>query len=107
VPFKQEQIMKRIMIAFIAVAGFAAPALAGGPPSSPPAGGVAGTQNASPLAYERSFSPIAGASIFGGRSQGAFGEAQSAYVDSLNDQGIGYGQWLTDTWCGGGNCGAK
>jgi hypothetical protein len=31
VPFKQERIMKRIMIALIAVAGFAAPALASEP----------------------------------------------------------------------------
>jgi hypothetical protein len=71
-------------------------------PNSPTVTKGAGNQ----LAAER-----AGRNSNGGdRAQGGFGPAQSDYVHSLNDAGVGYGQWLTDSWCTGndgtgGNCG--
>ena len=93
------------MISCVALAAFAAPAFAG-PPTTPPTGGVAGTTSANPLAAARSFDPLAGASIFGGRSQGAFGAGQ-AQVAPPNDafgEGVGpYGQVvLQDGYWNGG-----
>lgn len=58
------------------------------------------TQNASPLAYERSFNPTNGSAAGMGRN-GTFGQEHSDYVQSEQP----YGQWLTEDWCGG-NCGA-
>ena len=100
--------MKRIMIACIAVAAFAAPAFAQsqGPVNN-------NTLNASPVANERSFNLVDGANAFGGRSQGAFGAAQSDVVGQINDgtaiNGVTYDNYgaLLHDFCGSSNCGAK
>ena len=65
--------MLKYLMASAMVVAFAGTAFA----QMAPAGGVAGTTSANPLAFERAFSATDGASIFGGRSQGAFGSLQA------------------------------
>lgn len=84
--------MLKYLMASAMVVAFAGTAFA----QTAPAGGVAGTTSANPLAFERAFSPTDGASIFGGRSQGAFGSLQ-ALVAPPSASGFGepagpYGQ---------------
>ena len=86
--------MKRIMIACVAVAAFAAPAFAEPVKSQGPVNN--NTANASAQGRERSFDSDAGANIFSGRAQGAFGALQSV-VAPPSASGLGepegpYGQ---------------
>jgi hypothetical protein len=92
------------MISCVALAAFAAPAFAG-PPTTAPAGGVAGTTSANPLAAARSFDPAYGQSAFGGNyglGAGSLGQLQPDYVQSAQP----YGQFLqTNGWtCSSGTC---
>jgi hypothetical protein len=66
--------MRKFLLALAASAAFAGPAFA---QTAAPTGGVTGTTGANALALERSFDPLYGASIFGGRSQGQFGSLQA------------------------------
>ena len=98
--------MLKYLMASAMIVALAAPALAG-PPTTAPAGGVAGTESANALAAARSFDSSSGASIFGGRSQGAFGE-QQAIVAPPGASGLGepagpYGQVVLQdgAWNGG------
>jgi hypothetical protein len=90
------------MIACVAIAAFAAPALAAGPSSQ----ALNATQNVAPyLAYERTFSPD-GQSAFGGNyglGAGSLGQLQPGVVQGSTPYGInvlidqGYDtQWLPD-----------
>ena len=98
--------MLKYLMASAMIMALAAPAFAG-PPTTPPDGGVAGTTSANDLALERSLGAN-GASIFGGRSQGAFGALQ-AVVAPPDASGLGevagpYGQVvLKDGGFNGGN----
>jgi hypothetical protein len=65
--------MLKYLIASAMMMALAAPAFA----QTAPAGGIAGTTSANALASQRSFDPVNGASIFGGRSQGEFGALQA------------------------------
>jgi hypothetical protein len=77
--------MRKYLMASAMIMALAAPAVA----QTAPAGGVAGTTSANPLAEARSFNEDTGASIFGGWSQGEFG---SMVPDVVNPHVSAFGE---------------
>lgn len=103
-PDKRDFNMKRIIPAAAAVLLLGTSAFAQPPTTVTPRSGPNSptlTNQASPVGTERASRNSNG----GDRAHGVFGPEQSAFVHQLQQAGTPYGQWLTDTWCGTGNCG--
>jgi hypothetical protein len=73
---------------------FVSPAFAAGTPRSGANSPTVDNQSSCMAKARAEFNSTGGSQLFGDRTKGGFGEAQSEFVAYLESIGMGYGEWL-------------